>query len=184
MTDQTESDDYPICEDECVTWGGHAENCRVPAAIRALEAKVREGNDALFQAGQAYGELGRGSAEHVARLRAERDRLAGEVERLKATCLALHAKRSQDVDERNAEVARLTSELAALRQASLEAISAFRTLGKAHVSLYTLREMGRLAKAAHIAWCPWHSVDWTPSSIGCPKCQDEVDAARRAGGEG
>ena len=37
------SDDYPICEDECVTWGGHADNCRVPAAIRALD--VQEGGN-------------------------------------------------------------------------------------------------------------------------------------------
>jgi hypothetical protein len=34
------SDDIPICEDECVTWGGHADNCRVVSTITALRAEV------------------------------------------------------------------------------------------------------------------------------------------------
>jgi hypothetical protein len=41
------SDDIPICEDECVTWGGHADNCRVVATITALRAEVERLNLAI-----------------------------------------------------------------------------------------------------------------------------------------
>ena len=148
MTDQTESasDDYPICEDECVTWGGHADNCRVPAAIRALEAKVREAETNIAQwrhqstlleyenAGLAANQclhdaiVGDDGGNSYCTVKAERDRLAGEVERLRkeqptredvddiTEAGRLMASAAKKIMALSAEVARLTAELAVARE--------------------------------------------------------------------
>lgn len=226
MTDPTESDDIPICEDECVTWGGHADNCRVPAAIRALEAKVRvearrgdrwqnaheEQRKALERTHHMLRNLlarihrdgGHYAAEHglekatedadqiVAEVFADRDhwkrsfdnmagdvfeekrrhavtqfdrdRLAGEVERLNEMLAADADSWRAVLAARDAEVARLTSELAAARENEARWLWMFPDDALVSVT----ERMQRVYRK------------WD----GCDSWNAAVDAARRAGGEG
>lgn len=143
MTDTTDpreggSDDYPICEDECVTWGGHADNCRVPAAIRALEAKVKAAHEHNIGLAQSQAAM----ALAIDHLRADRDRLSEVLaveqrvskswqetaEKFRAERDVLHRKLNETSglhelflsqrDDMKAEVARLTAEL---REAKINA---------------------------------------------------------------
>lgn len=114
-------------------WFSHA----AVTAIRALEAKVRERDEALSHAiWQAESDdqaitrlradrdrlsealavekrLSKSWQETAEKFRQERDRLAGEVERLRSTPAAMLMEKN---DALTYEVARLTSELAAARE--------------------------------------------------------------------
>lgn len=172
MTDQTESDDYPICEDECVTWGGHAENCRVPAAIRALEAKVVEESLSAFEA-RADVARWMNACEAILKLwegadlelRADRDRLAGEVEEWKARCAERNGAHGRQVAVLNDEVARLTAELAAARE------------NEARYLYWRAQWLDESEPAQDLPYAYYTAK--TPAELDAA-----IDAARRAGGEG
>ncbi len=198
-TDQTESEE-PLTPAACVEYlddivannAAGARNLAIPvellsdsaAAIRALEAKVREVQSHNIGLAQSQAAM----ALAVDRLRADRDRLAGEVESLKDDLTLSDEHEEQAI----ANIARLTSEL--------ERVNVYaKRLEFANDSLAgEIRTRGvelAAARENEARWL-WMFPDDGLVSVtermqrvyrrwdGSDSWNAAVDAARRAGGEG